>query len=180
MKGNALFSCVARNFFVGGRRLGHLKGITRPRQRVWGGGGSPRMVEKFKFLKRSKVLEKESICLKCQHFSAQKSFFLRRISKNWTYFTKVSLLFLIEKFLSKMTKIEKDYWKWDENSYNFGENRVQFVEKFKIINIWWIVSIGKRKVGDLPQNLARWYQKWSKSWKVSRNFWDFYGILILS
>ena len=75
---------------VRGGTPGHQKAITRPPQGV-GGGGSPRMVEKFKILKRFKELENESIFQKYHPFSCQKNpFFLRKISKNGTYFTKIS------------------------------------------------------------------------------------------
>ena len=50
-----------RQDFFGGLS-GHLKAITRPPQGVGGGRGEgPRMVAKFLFLKRFKVLENESI-----------------------------------------------------------------------------------------------------------------------
>ena len=56
---------------------------------LWGGPGCecPRMVAKFKIIKRFKVLENESIFQKYQHFSCPKNpFFLRKLSKNWTFY----------------------------------------------------------------------------------------------
>ena len=82
-----------QDFFRGGRPS-HLKAIMRtpaggPRVKA------PRTVAKFHFLKRFKVLENESSFQKYRHFSLPKNlFFLRKISKNWTYFTRISEVFL--------------------------------------------------------------------------------------
>ena len=76
-----------------GERSGHLKTIKRPPQ-GFRGAKAPRMVVKFHFLKRFKVLENESIFQKVQHFSCRKlHFFLRKLSKNWADFTWISDIF---------------------------------------------------------------------------------------
>ena len=55
---------------------------------------------------------------------------------------------------------------------NFGETRVEFVDKFKIINIWQILSTRHRKLTSLHANFASLDQKWRKTWKNSWKFWD--------
>ena len=62
---------------------------------------------------------------------------------------------------------------------NFGENRLYFVEKFKLIKIWWIISIGHRNLRKVltifcefgPKMKKKIQEKfeifWSKSlWKI--------------
>ena len=72
-----------RDFF--GAKLRPLKGYHAPQQGVQG-AAAPRMVTKFKILKRFKVLENESIFQEFQHFSSPKNqFFLIKISKNLTF-----------------------------------------------------------------------------------------------
>ena len=55
----------------------------------------------------------------------------------------------------------------------FGENRLEFIEKSKIIEIWWMISIGQVKLRKVPQYLARFDQKWREFRKFSRKLWDF-------
>ena len=73
-----------QNVFRGGRRLADLKAITRPPP---GATATPpsrlRMVAKFHFLKRFKVLENEFTFQKYQHFSEPKnSFFSQKNFEN--------------------------------------------------------------------------------------------------
>ena len=56
----------------------------------------------------------------------------------------------------------------------FGGNRLEFIGKSKIIEIWWMISIGQIKQSYSLQNLARLDQKWVEFWKISRKFWDFF------
>ena len=85
------FSGVGRILVLGG----HLatKGYHAPPAAGPGDEG-PRMVAKFKILKRFKVLENESTFQKYQHFSCPKNpFFLRKLSINGTDFPRNSEFF---------------------------------------------------------------------------------------
>ena len=58
---------------------------------------------------------------------------------------------------------------------NYRGNRLEFVEKFKIINIWRILSIMHLNLRNYLQSFARLDQKWRKFWKIVRKFWGFYS-----
>ena len=72
-----------------------------------------------------------------------------------------------------MALIEKDYWKVMKIPENFGENLLEVVEKRKIFNIWWIISIRQVKLRNFAENFSSLDNKWTKFWKISRKFWDF-------
>ena len=77
------------------------KGYHPPPHAGGPGSSSPRMVAKLIILKRFQVLENKSIFQKYHHFSCPKNLFiLRTISKNRTYFTKLSCFF--ERLFSKI------------------------------------------------------------------------------
>ena len=66
----------------------------------------------------------------------------------------------------------------------FGENRLKFVEKWKIINIWRMISIGPEKLRNVrakccafwPKNEENFEIFWSKSlWKI-----DFFSHFLLN
>ena len=87
-----LFGGVAR-IFSGGGRPGHLKAITRSTE--GSGGGSPSNGSEVSFLKRLKVLGKESIFQKINIFLQEKSIFsnknfekLNIFYKNFSIFSK--------------------------------------------------------------------------------------------
>ena len=76
----------------GGEQLA-TKRLSRARRRGSGGEG-PRMVAKFKILKRFKVLKMNPFSKNINIFLARKiHFFLRKRSKNWIDFTKISWVF---------------------------------------------------------------------------------------
>ena len=56
----------------------------------------------------------------------------------------------------------------------FGENRVQFVEKWKIINIWRRISIGQGKLRNLRAKLCAFGPKTKKILKVFKKSLRFY------
>ena len=56
-------------------------------------GGSPRILTNFKILQRIKVLENESIFQTVHISIATIIIFLRKISKNWRNFIKLSKIF---------------------------------------------------------------------------------------
>ena len=64
---------------------------------------------------------------------------------------------------SKIAQIEKDYWKWHENSWNFWRKSTGFVEKCKSIKIWGMISIGLGKVSNLPTKLCAFRPKVKKN-----------------
>ena len=82
-----------QDFFREGGMPRPLKGYHAPPA----GGpetAAPGWLAKCYCLKRFKEIENESIFQKYQHFSFPKNqFFLRKISKNSTYFTKISEFF---------------------------------------------------------------------------------------
>ena len=55
-----------------------------------------------------------------------------------------------------------------------GENRLEIVEKCKIIKIWGMISIGQVKVSNRPAKLCAFGPKEKRFWKISRKFWDFF------
>ena len=114
------FSGVAGIFSGGGGGGPHrpLKGYhAAPRRGSGGRWPTPRTVAKFHFWTRCKVLESESSFQQYQHFSCPKNlFFLRKISKNRTYLTGISVFFqvIIWKFWIFMKPIRPE--KWSVNS----------------------------------------------------------------
>ena len=78
-----------QHFFGGGGRPGHLKAITRPRRGSEGEG--PPDGSEGSFLKTIQSIRKWIHFSIIATFSCpKKSIFLRRISKSWTYFTRIS------------------------------------------------------------------------------------------
>ena len=72
-----------RQHFFGGGTLRPLKGYHTPPQGGREGGEAAHLTAaKFHFLKRCKVLEKESIFQKYQHFACQKSIFSKKNFEN--------------------------------------------------------------------------------------------------
>ena len=54
-----------------------------------------------------------------------------------------------------------------------GESRLEFVEKWKLINSWRMISIIQGKLRKLLQNFARLDQKLRKFRKIWRKCWNF-------
>ena len=56
---------------------------------------------------------------------------------------------------------------------NFGESRLYFVEKFKLIKIWWIISIGHRNLRKVLTKFCEFGPKMMK--KIQENFEIFWS-----
>ena len=133
-------------------------------------------------------------------FLVPKIHLLRKISKNWTYFTRISEFFrkiilnfsifmipyksreilgefyyLVEKFIKESSKNSLER-KTFENCTKileiFGENRRNFVEHCELIVIWGMISIGKVKISNMPAKSARLDQKWRKIRNFIEIFWS--------
>ena len=90
------------------------------------GGCSPRMVAKFKILKRFEALENDSIFQQDQHFYCQKNL-LRKSLRCLTDFTKISEFF--HKIILEVSIFMEGAYKSRENSSEFSYLVEKFVAK---------------------------------------------------
>ena len=76
--------------FFRGERPGHLKTITRPRRGSGGGAKAPPDGSEVSFFQTMQSIRKRIHFSKIStFFLTEKSIFLIKISKNWTYFTRI-------------------------------------------------------------------------------------------
>ena len=101
-----------------------------------------------------KISKIEHILQKFLNFSKNYSKHLKfSIFMEWLYKFRVIFRWIllssweIYKTSTKWAKLEKEYWNWDENSWKLLRKATEIcIKKFKIINIWRIISIGQSKL----------------------------------
>ena len=102
------------DFFGCGTSL-PLKAITRPSRGSW--HGSPPKRSEVSFFKMRQSIRKWIIFQKNQHF-CQKNHFQRKISKKWTYFTRLS------DFFKKIVLKFQFFWSNTINPEKFSVNYI--------------------------------------------------------
>ena len=60
------------------------------------------------------------------------------------------------------------------NSWNFGENRLEFKGKCMLIESWWMTSIGKVKLGNLPAEFCAFGPKMKRILKIFNKILRFF------
>ena len=56
----------------------------------------------------------------------------------------------------------------------FGENRLEFIEKCKSIEIWWMISIGQVNPSNLPSKLCAFRPKMKRFSKIFKKILRFF------
>ena len=152
-----------RDFFRGSAR--QLKGYHAPPQGV--GERSPRLITKFWIFKRFKVLENESIFQKYRKIEHILQKFLNFPKKNLKLKSREISHEIYQKRKNGLDRRPVNAMKTLEK---FGENRLEFVVKFKTINIWLIIYIMQRKFRNLPERFPAFATKMKKLFKKGFNY----------
>ena len=90
---------------------------------------------------------------------------LRILISNWEIYEQSSKNSLYREGLLKMA------WKF---LTFFGENRLEFREKSKFIEIWWMISIAQVKISNLPAKLCPFGPKMKRILKIFKKILRFF------